>query len=103
VRFSRNSVEEPIASAIWIAMDDVVHIVNETVRKAANSTRLQATRIREAEHRVFALQAIPDKRNVIKYVRPWQGIMMFFARTQRWGHWQRYQTERLRQMNITTW
>ena len=32
-------------------MDDVVHIANETVRKVANSTRLQAIRIREREIR----------------------------------------------------
>ncbi|KAN0068690.1 hypothetical protein V8E54_013414 [Elaphomyces granulatus] len=75
-----NPAEEPVASAIWTAMEEVAYISNETVRQAAFATRLQATRIRETEQRDFALQAIPDKRNVIKYVRPWQGIMMFFVR-----------------------
>jgi hypothetical protein len=93
--------EEPVASAIWTAMEEVAYISNETVRQAAFATRLQATRIRETEQRVFPLQAIKDKRNVIKYVRPWQGIMMFFVRTRQWGLWRRCQVERHRPMNIT--
>jgi Orsellinic acid/F9775 biosynthesis cluster protein D len=98
-----DAIEEPVASAIWTAMEEVAYITNETVRQAAFATRLQATRIREGEHRIFALQAIPDRLNVVKYVRPWQGIMMFFVRTQQWGHWQRWQTEKLRRMNLTSW
>jgi hypothetical protein len=37
--------------------------------------RLQATRIRHGETRFFALQAIPDHGNVVKYVRSWQSLM----------------------------
>jgi hypothetical protein len=82
-------------------MEEVCNIANETVRGAAVETRLQATRIRAGEQRVFALQAIPEQRNVVKYARSWQGVMMFFARTQQWGRWRRYQTERLRRLNLT--
>ena len=59
-------VEEPIASAIWTAMEEVCNIANETVRGAAVETRLQATRMRVGEQRVFALQAIPEQRNVVR-------------------------------------
>ena len=52
-------------------MDDVVHIADETVRKAATSTRLQATRIREC--RVFTL---PDERNIVKYAGPWKSVIL---------------------------
>jgi orsellinic acid/F9775 biosynthesis protein OrsD len=94
-------VKEPMASAIWTATEEMTNIANETVRRAAIETRLQATRIREGEHRVIPLQAIPDPRNVIKYARSWQAVMMFFARTQEWRSWRRYQKERLRRLNLT--
>ncbi|KAN0066828.1 hypothetical protein V8E54_015117 [Elaphomyces granulatus] len=94
-------VEEPIASAIWTVIEEVCHIANETVRAAAVETRLQATRIRPGKQRVFALQAIPDQRNVVKYARSWQGVMVFFARTRQWGRWRRYQTERLQRLHLT--
>jgi hypothetical protein len=90
---------EEVASGIWTAMEEMAHIANETV---AESTRLQATRIRHGETRFFALQAIPDHRNVVKYVRSWQSVMMFFARTQGWEAWQRRQRERLGQLNLTS-
>jgi hypothetical protein len=83
-------------------MEEMAHIANETVRNAAESTRLQATRIRHGETRFFALQAIPDHRNVVKYVRSWQSVMMFFARTQGWEAWQRRQREWLGQLNLTS-
>ena len=36
-------IEEPIASAVWTATEEVANIANETVRRAAVETRLQAT------------------------------------------------------------
>jgi hypothetical protein len=81
--------------------EELANIANETVRGAAVETRLQATRIRQTEQRVYALQAISDRRNVTKYARSWQAVMMFFARTQQWKSWWRYHTERLRRRNLT--
>ncbi|KAN0066825.1 hypothetical protein V8E54_015114 [Elaphomyces granulatus] len=92
---------EPVASAIWKATEELAFIANETVRGAADETRLQATRIRENEQRAFPLQAIPDRKNVVKYARPLQAVMMFFARTQGWRSWRRYHTERLQRQNLT--
>jgi hypothetical protein len=80
-------IEEPIASAVWPVTEELANIANETVRGAAVETRLQATRIRQTEQRVYALQAISDRRNVTKYARSWQAVMMFFARTQQWKSW----------------
>ncbi|KAN0066933.1 Protein of unknown function (DUF3505) domain containing protein [Elaphomyces granulatus] len=57
-------IEEPIASAVWTVTEELANIANETVRGAAVETRLQATRIRQTEQRVYALQAISDRRNV---------------------------------------
>jgi orsellinic acid/F9775 biosynthesis protein OrsD len=96
-----NPDKEPMASAIWKVTEETINIANETVREAATETRLQATRIREAEHRVIPLQAIPDARNVVKYARQWQAVMMFFARTQEWRSWRRCEKERLRRLNLT--
>ncbi|KAN0075945.1 hypothetical protein V8E54_007215 [Elaphomyces granulatus] len=64
-------------------MDDVVHIADETVRKAATSTRLQATRIREC--RVFTL---PDERNIVKYAGPWKSFYLSIVphRSSRYQH-----------------
>ncbi|KAN0066893.1 Protein of unknown function (DUF3505) domain containing protein, partial [Elaphomyces granulatus] len=84
-----DGAKEPVASAIWKATEELAFIANETVRRAADETRLQATRIRENEQRAFPLQAISDRKNVVKYARPWQAVMMFFARTQGWRSWRR--------------
>ncbi|KAN0069260.1 hypothetical protein V8E54_012889 [Elaphomyces granulatus] len=64
-------------------------------------TTLQATRIRENEQRAFPLQAIPDRKNVVKYVRQAVAGRHDVLRPEGWRSWRRYHTERLQRQNIT--
>ena len=94
---------EEVALGIWTAMEEVAHTYHQRDGpRRGGVDAATGARIRHGETRFYALQAMSDHGNVVKYVRSWQNLMMFFARTQGWDAWQQRQRERLRQFNITS-
>ena len=53
------------------------------VRRIVVFVRLEAIRTEKHQTRYQPLQPYMDEQSIVKHVRPWQQMVMFFARTQR--------------------
>jgi superfamily II DNA helicase RecQ len=79
---------EPVEAAIWTAMDGLVRFSQASViDRIGVFVRLEAIRTEKHQTRFQPLQPYMDKDAIVKHVRPWQQMLMFFARTQREHTW----------------
>ena len=79
---------EPVEAAIWAAMDGLARFSQASViHRIGVFVRLEAIRTEKHQTRYQPLQPYMDEQSIVKHVRPWQQIVMFFARTQREHAW----------------
>jgi superfamily II DNA helicase RecQ len=79
---------EPVEAAIWTAMDGLARFSQTSViDRIGVFVRLEAIRTEKHQTRFQPLQPYMDKEAIVKHVRPWQQVLMFFARTQREHTW----------------
>lgn len=79
---------EPVEAAIWAAMDGLARFSQASViDRIGVFVRLEAIRTEKHQTRFQPLQPYMDKDAIVKHVRPWQQMMMFFARTQKEHTW----------------
>jgi len=76
--------EEPVERAIWEAMDELARISQASVTERVGVfVRLEAIRTEKHQTRYQPLQPYMDEKSISDHVRPWQQMVMFFARTQK--------------------
>jgi RecQ family ATP-dependent DNA helicase len=79
---------EPVEAAMWEAMDGLARFSQASVvRRIGVFVRLEAIRTEKHQTRYQPLQPYMDEQSIVKHVRPWQQMVMFFARTQREHAW----------------
>jgi hypothetical protein len=79
---------KPVEAAIWEAMEGLARISQASVvRRIGVFVRLEAIRTEMHQTRFQPLQPYMDKEAIVKHTRPWQQMLMFFARTQREHGW----------------
>jgi hypothetical protein len=79
---------EPVEAAIWTAMDGLARFSQTSViDRIGVFVRLEAIRTEKHQTRFQPLQPYMDKDAIVKHIRPWQQVLMFFARTQREHTW----------------
>jgi superfamily II DNA helicase RecQ len=79
---------EPVEAAIWAAMAGLMRISQASViERVGVFVRLEAIRTEKHQTRYQPLQAYMDKEAIVKHTRPWQQVLMLFARTQREHAW----------------
>jgi superfamily II DNA helicase RecQ len=79
---------EPVEAAIWAAMDGLVRFSQASViDRIGVFVRLEAIRTEKHQTRFQPLQPYMDKDAIVKHARPWQQMLMFFARTQKEHTW----------------
>jgi hypothetical protein len=79
---------EPVEAAMWKAMDELARFSQvSVVRRIGVFVRLEAIRTEMQQTRFQPLQPYMDKEAIVKHTRPWQQMLMFFARTQREHAW----------------
>jgi hypothetical protein len=75
---------EPVEAAIWAAMDRLVQFSQASVvDQIGVFVRLEAIRTEKHQTRYQPLQPYMAKDAIVKHMRPWQQMLMVFARTQR--------------------
>jgi RecQ family ATP-dependent DNA helicase len=85
-----DGTEEPIHTAIWGAMEELIKIAQDTVKlKAGIFLRMEAIRAEKNQRRYRPLQPYRSEKTLHDNVRPWQNILMFFARTRDRRKWKR--------------
>jgi hypothetical protein len=57
------------------------------IERVGISVRLEAIRTEKHQTRYQPLQPYMDKDAIVKHMRPWQQMLMFFARTQKEHRW----------------
>jgi hypothetical protein len=75
------------ARAIWEAMDGLIRHSQQAVTRIGHQLRLEAIRTEKQQNQHRPLQAYMDLETIVKHMRPWQQVMMFFARTQVHHEW----------------
>jgi len=76
--------EEQVEDAIWTAMAGLAKFCQKTVaQKAGLFVRFEAIRSEKRQTRYVPLMAYQDYKAIGTYTRPWQRILMFFARTRK--------------------
>jgi hypothetical protein len=79
---------EPMEAAIWAAMDRLARFSQASViDRIGVFVRLEAIRTEKHQTRFQPLQPYMDKDAIVKHARPWQQMLMFFARTQKEHTW----------------
>jgi RecQ family ATP-dependent DNA helicase len=79
---------EPVEAAIWVAMGGLARFSQASViHRIGVFVRLEAIRTEKHQTRFQPLQPYMDEKSIVEHVRPWQQILMFFARTQREHAW----------------
>ena len=79
---------EPVEAAIWEAMAGLLRISQVSViERVGVFVRLEAIRTEKHQTRYQPLQPYMDKEAIVKHTRPWQQVLMFFARTQKEHTW----------------
>lgn len=95
--------EEPVEAAIWSAMAGLARFSQASVVKRIGIfVRLEAIRTEKQQTQFKPLEAYMDKASISKHTRPWQQVLMFFARTQREHNWTS-PTYRLTQRQRDAW
>lgn len=76
--------EEQVEDAIWTAMAGLAKFCQKTVaHKAGLFVRFEAIRSEKQQTRYVPLMAYQDYKAIGTYTRPWQRVLMFFARTRK--------------------
>ena len=84
----RDNEAEPVEAAIWAAMGGLTRFSQASVIKRVGVfVRLEAIRTEKHQTRFQPLQPYMDKEAIVKHTRPWQQVLMFFARTQKEHVW----------------
>jgi hypothetical protein len=79
---------EPTEAAIWVAMEGLTRFSQASViERVGVFVRLEAIRTEKHQTRFQPLQPYMDKEAIVKHTRPWQHVLMFFARTQKEHAW----------------
>jgi RecQ family ATP-dependent DNA helicase len=79
---------EPVEAAMWEAMDGLARFSQASViHRIGVFVRLEAIRTEKHQTRFQPLQPYMDEKSINEHVRPWQQVLMFFARTQRGHSW----------------
>ncbi|CAN9283890.1 unnamed protein product [Alternaria alternata] len=79
---------EPVEAAMWAAMEDLARFSQASViHRIGVFVRLEAIRTEKHQTRFQPLQPYMDQKSIGDHTRPWQQILMFFARTQREHAW----------------
>jgi hypothetical protein len=79
---------EPVEAAIWAAMNGLARFSQASViDRIGVFVRLEAIRTEKHQTRFQPLQPYMDKDAIVKHARPWQQMLMFFARTQKEHAW----------------
>jgi hypothetical protein len=74
--------EEQVEDAMWTAMAGLAKFCQKTVaKKAGLFVRFEAIRSEKRQTRYVPLMAYQDYKAIGTYTRPWQRVLMFFART----------------------
>jgi superfamily II DNA or RNA helicase len=81
------SEQEPVEAVIWKAMEDVAVASQKTVKDSGIMVRMHAIRTEKEQVRYEPLQPYWNEKDVRRRCRPWQQMLMFFARTQRRHEW----------------
>ncbi|KAK7177379.1 hypothetical protein PSPO01_16572 [Paraphaeosphaeria sporulosa] len=80
--------EEPVAAAIWEAMDGLARFSQSSViHRIGIFVRLEAIRTEKHQTRYQRLQPYMDEKSIGEHARPWQQMLMFFWRTQQEHAW----------------
>ncbi|KKZ66220.1 hypothetical protein EMCG_08056 [[Emmonsia] crescens] len=74
--------DELAARAIWEAMGQVARTSQRVITQLGHFIRIEAIRTERHQTRHTPLQAYMDEESIAEHVRPWQQMLMFFARTQ---------------------
>ena len=75
--------DEPVNTAIWTATGRLARFSQQTIaKKAGIFVRMEAIRTEAKQTRYMPLMAYQDYDAMMIYTRPWQQVMMSFARTQ---------------------
>ena len=83
-----DTVAEPVEAAIWAAMAGLTRFSQASViERVGIFVRLEAIRTEKHQTRYQPLQPYMDKEAIVKHTRPWQQVLMFFARTQKEHAW----------------
>ncbi|KAJ4354790.1 hypothetical protein N0V95_003520 [Ascochyta clinopodiicola] len=79
---------EPVEAAMWAAMEGLARFSQASViHRISVFVRLEAIRTEKHQTRFQPLQPYMDEKSIGDHTRPWQQILMFFARTQREHAW----------------
>jgi hypothetical protein len=79
---------EPVEAAMWAAMDGLARLSQTSViNRVGVFVRLEAIRTEKHQTRYQPLQPYMDEKSISDHARPWQQMLMFFARTQREHAW----------------
>jgi hypothetical protein len=79
---------EPVEAAIWAAMEGLARFSQASViHQIGGFVRLEAIRTEMHQTRILPLQPYMDEKSIGEHARPWQQMLMFFARTQREHAW----------------
>ncbi|KAL1641350.1 hypothetical protein SLS61_010138 [Didymella pomorum] len=79
---------EPVEAAMWAAMEGLARFSQASIiRRIGVFVRLEAIQIEKHQTQFQPLQPYMDEKSIVKHVRPWQQMVMFFARTQREHTW----------------
>ncbi|CAN9334787.1 unnamed protein product [Alternaria alternata] len=79
---------EPVEAAMWAAMDGLARFSQASViHRIGVFVRLEAIRTEKHQTRFQPLQPYVDQKSIGDYIRLWQQMLMFFARTQREHAW----------------
>lgn len=79
---------EARARVIWRAMDRMVRVSQMAVMQVGHQLRIEAIRSERHQNQYRPLQAYMDQEAIVKHMRPWQQIMMFFVCTQAPHEWE---------------
>ncbi|EDN09169.1 predicted protein [Histoplasma mississippiense (nom. inval.)] len=79
--------DELAARAIWEAMGQVARTSQRVITRLGHFVRIEAIRTERHQTRHTPLQAYMDEESIAEHVRPWQQMLMFFARTQVEHEW----------------
>jgi hypothetical protein len=79
---------EPVEAAIWAAMAGLMRFSQASViERVGIFVQLEAIRTERHQTQFKPLQPYMDKETIVKHTRPWQQVLMFFARTQKEHEW----------------
>jgi hypothetical protein len=79
---------KPVEAAIWEAMDRLTRFSQASViERVGVFVGLEVIRTEKHQTRYQPLQPYMDQNAIVKHMRPWQQMLMFFARTQKEHRW----------------